>query len=99
MLSIFQSNRTYWDLPKNWGVNAFVEMLVQQDKLFEMDLRYTNYPSLRRYSWGHEATPFAAALTIKRNAFFSHGSAMFIHGIGGSANEIFVNSEQSEKTR
>ncbi len=36
-------------------------------------------------------------LSIKRGAYCSHATAMYVHGLGGDANTLFINSEQSEK--
>jgi predicted transcriptional regulator of viral defense system len=36
-------------------------------------------------------------LSAKRKSYLSHASALWVHGIGGSPRELFVNHEQGEK--
>jgi hypothetical protein len=47
--------------------------------------------------WGDKVSPVSLALSIKKDAFFSHGSAMWKHGLGEDSKNIFINKEQSKK--
>jgi len=84
-------------LPRSMNPNTFVEMLLSRTKMTQVKLNSPDYPRLLRYVWGAGVAPVLLALSIKRNSFCSHGSAMWIHGLGGSERHIFVNSEQSTK--
>jgi hypothetical protein len=58
----------------------------------------TPIPPLTRYSWKGAASPIAVALSIKKDdAFFSHASALWIHGLSNDDQNFFVNKEQSPK--
>jgi len=76
---------------------AFIKMLLRRTKMSEVTLASSDYPPLIRYIWDEKATPVSLALSIKRNAFISHGSAMWIHGLGSDENLISINVEQSKK--
>jgi hypothetical protein len=42
--------------------------------------------------------PISVALSImKKDAYFSHASAMWIHGLGKDHRNVFINKEQSQK--
>jgi|ERR1700676_700151 len=86
-----------WNLPRSMTKQTFIEMLLRRTKMSEVTLASSDYPPLIRYVWDKKATPVSLALSIKRNAFVSHGSAMWVHGIGGDENLIFINVEQSKK--
>jgi hypothetical protein len=93
---IFFAKRREWNLPRDMDHDAFVRMLVQRTKLSELILNSENYPTILRYSWG-PVQPLSVALSIKPSGYFSHGTALWIHGVGTIAEEIFVNREQSQK--
>ena len=63
----------------------------------QVSLKSSKYALLARYVWGKNVAPVLVALSAKPKAFCSHGSAMWIHKLGGDERHIFVNSEQSEK--
>lgn len=76
---------------------AFIDMLLRRTKMREVKLASSDYPSIIRYVWGKNVAPVSVALSIKRGAFLSHSSAMWIHGLGGDKNHIHINVEQSKK--
>lgn len=86
-----------WNLPSSMTPSTFLHMLLSRTNLTELRLR-SNYSSPRLFSWGSTASPLSVATSIKKDAaFFSHASAMWIHGLGENQKNIFVNKEQSEK--
>ena len=97
LVEIFWAKRREWNLPRNVDDDVFLQILVRRTNLTEVVLRSENYPAIFRYTWG-PPRPLPVALSIRPSGYFSHGTAMWIHGIGGRANEIFVNREQSHKT-
>jgi hypothetical protein len=97
LFSIFNSRRFDWNLPRSMSPQTFIDMLLHRTKMSQVSLTSPYYPPVLRYVWGANVAPVLLALSIKRGAFCSHGSAMWIHGLGGDEHRIFVNSEQSEK--
>jgi len=85
------------NLPRSMTPQPFVEMLLSTTKLQKLKLQSSDYPALLRYSWGKNASPVSVAVSVKNGAFFSHASAMWIHGLNRDHKNIFVNKEQSEK--
>jgi predicted transcriptional regulator of viral defense system len=86
------------NLPANMTFRAFQEMLLTETKLQEFRLRSSDYPAIRRYSWEPKASPVSVANSIMNdNWFYSHASAMWIHGLAKTHNHIFINKEQSQK--
>jgi len=94
---IFFAKKREWNLPRGMDDEAFVRMLVDRTKLLEIMLQSKHYPPILRYTLG-PAQPLSVALSIRPSGYFSHGTAMWIHGIGNTATDIFLNREQSEKT-
>jgi len=99
MESLFVDKAEEWNLPPSMTQQTFVQMLLRRTKLRELRLPSPTYSSLLRYGWGKNISPISIAVSIKDDAFFSHGSAMWIHGLGKDDKNIFINSEQSEKPR
>jgi hypothetical protein len=87
-----------WNLPPSMTLEAFVRVLRKNTKIRELRLHSPHYSSLLRYTGQTNVSPFSVAISImKKDAFFSHASAMWIHGIGEDHRNIFLNKEQSEK--
>jgi len=85
-----------WGLPR-MSQKQFIEFLLANTKMLQMTLKSANYPPLVRFVWGKDTSPLSVALSIKRSAYCSHGTAMWLHGLGGDGHKLFVNAEQSEK--
>ena len=93
---LFVEKNHEWNLPPSMTSYTFVQMLLTRTKLSELRLRSHHYSSLLRYSGEGKASPISVAISIKKDdAFFSHGSAMWIHGLSGDHKKIFLNREQS----
>jgi hypothetical protein len=87
-----------WNLPPSMTPYNFTQMLLTRSHLEKFQLRSKNYTSLALYSWQGAATPFSVALSLRtEQSFFSHASAMWIHGLRGDHKQIFLNKEQSAK--
>jgi hypothetical protein len=96
--SLFLEHTREWNLPPSMTAKTFVQMLLTRTNLKELRLRSPHYSSLLRYSWGDKPSTMSVAISIKtNNAFFSHASAMWIHGLSEDHQNIFINREQSEK--
>ena len=91
------ANSRKWQLPPRMGARTFIQLLLDETKLSKRTLRSPDYDSLVRYIWGDHISPLALALSIRKSAYLSHGSALWVHGLGGEERHIFVNTEQSDK--
>jgi len=87
-----------WNVPPRMTNETFREWLLQNTKITSVKLKSRSYPALTRYVWGRDTRPVSIALSIKRFSYCCHGTALWIHGLGGKSDEIFVNTEQSEKS-
>jgi hypothetical protein len=92
------SHLRQWGLPERMGARAFIQLLMDQKKLSPITLRSPDYSEIVRYTWrSHQVSPLAVALSIRKSAYLSHSTALWIHGLGGNARHLIVNVEQSEK--
>lgn len=98
--AILKEQRAGWRLAQSMGRADFVEFLVEKTSLREIVLSPLNHPQLEpvtRYVW-KEATPYELALSIKRNAYLCHATAVYLHGLTDLITKtIYVNYEQSPK--
>jgi hypothetical protein len=95
---VFHARKKDWNLPREMNEENFVQLLLRRTRLIKLTLRSQRYPAILRYTWG-PPQPLSLALSIRPSGYFSHGTAMWIHGIGDTSNDIYLNREQSEKTR
>src|SRR5208283_3512788 len=102
LASILTQHRSNWRLTQRTGTRTFIEYLVAKTSLNEVRLRVEAYPGANdmvRYVWG-QASPYALALSLKRNAYLCHGTAVFLHALTEQLpRTIYVNAEQSGKPR
>ena len=95
---LLAENSDQWNLPPSMTPKAFLRMLLKKTKLRELRLHSPHYSSLLRYTAQGNVSPISVALSIMKNdAYFSHASAMWIHGLGKDHRNVFVNKEQSQK--
>lgn len=93
---LFIEKHDEWNLPPSMTSYTFLQMLLTRTHLSQLRLRSRHYSSPILYSWEGKASPMSVALRIKKDsAFFSHESAMWIHGLNENHNNIFINNEQS----
>lgn len=86
-----------WGLPSNMTTRTFIQNILDQTKLAELRVPSLHYSPLLLYVWDKRISPLAVALSVRRDAYLSHGTALRLHGLGGNERQIFVNTEQSEK--
>jgi predicted transcriptional regulator of viral defense system len=95
---LFSEKAREWNLPRSMTHHSFMQMLLSRCRLERLHLRSKHYTSRVLYSWRGAATPFSVALSLqKEHSFFSHASAMWIHGLSEDHKQIFLNNEQSAK--
>lgn len=97
---ILETKRISWGLP--WSTNAvkFTSFLLSLN-LHEVKLRFLP-ETITRYFWGEEnfETLVRLCLTLKKNSYLSHSTAMFMHKLTNEVpKEIFVSWEQSPKPK
>jgi len=100
ILRILEENRAFWRLAKNTTTAKFLDFLVAKTDLHLEYLEPLNHPNaagISRYVW-KKASAYEIAVSMKREAYLCHGTAMFLHGLTDQIPaRIYVNSEQSPK--
>jgi len=90
---ILNENRDYWRLG-NITFPEFVERMEENTPLREVRLEFPNRPVIR-YCWG-DALPFELAQSINPDGYFSHYTAVHLHGLTQQVPKvIYFNIEQS----
>jgi len=97
---LLEQNRAFWRLAQNTTTAKFLKFLLEKTDLHLEYLEPSNHPNapgISRYVW-KEASAYEVALSMKREAYLCHGTAMFLHGLTEQIpSRIYVNSEQSPK--
>lgn len=97
---ILAQNREIWHLAKSTSTADFIKFLTEKSEMKLQVLAPTNHPNTPeaiRFIW-KKATDYEVALSLKREAYLSHATAMFVHGLTDQIPfRIYVNSEQSPK--
>ena len=87
-------------MAKNTTTAKFIEFLRKTTNLhleYLEPLNHPNVPGISRYVW-KEASAYEIALSMKREAYLCHGTAMYLHSLTEQIpSRIYVNSEQSPK--
>src|SRR5262245_9009684 len=72
-----------WGLPANLYTPGFVKFLLSEAILKEIVLQAKSHKAKEtRYIRGRPS-PYAVAVSLRRNAYLCHGSAVFLHGLTG----------------
>lgn len=96
---IFAEEHDAWRLPDNLRFTKFLELLLAETKLQEVVLKSENYPDREetRFVWGSPSV-YSIALSLRKNSYLSHGSAVFLHGLNDQIPKtVYLNCEQSPK--
>ncbi len=84
------------------GITAtqLVPYLTEKGLLSDVSLESeSDYAPIRRLC-APDASPFELALSLRKNSYLCHATAVFLHGLTDQVPQtIYVNSEQSEKPR
>ncbi len=93
LTSILSSQRDFWRLTQDTTTPSFAKFLTQQAKLKRFDFPFP-YRKETRYAWGNVHL-LEVLLTIKKNAYFTHYTAVKMHGLTEQVPKtIYVNHEQ-----
>ncbi len=96
---ILEQNRAFWRLSSHTGLQKFIEFLLEKSDLHIKEIVPVNHhiSAIYRYVW-KEASAFEVALSLKRDAYFCHGTAVAIHGLNDQIPQrLYLNKEQSPK--
>jgi len=97
--SVLDANRNRWNLAEGTTARALIAFLLEKTRLREVRLHSRRYPAILRYSWG-EPSPYQLGLSVRRGAYLSHGTAVFLHSLTDKIPKtVYVNREQSVKPR
>jgi predicted transcriptional regulator of viral defense system len=78
--------------------SEFIEALLREEMVQRIKLESSTYPGFVRYAPPAAATPFTVALSLRRDSYLSHASAVFLHGLTDQLpRRIYANCEQSRK--
>jgi hypothetical protein len=97
--SILTQHREFWRLAQSTTTPVFLRFLIDKTPMTKVNIVAVHHSasSAVRYIW-KEASPYEIALSLKRNAYLCHATAVFLHGLTEQIpSRIFVNSEQSPK--
>jgi predicted transcriptional regulator of viral defense system len=95
--NLFTENRREWGLRNEVSFRRFLEFLLSETDLTEIELQSENYRNEFRYTWNNPSV-YAVALSLKPNSYLTHGSAVFLHGLTDQLpGRIYINYEQSPK--
>ena len=97
LASVLEAHRAQWKLPQRMTTPGFQDFLLRESKLHEVTLVSEDYADVTRFVWD-DASLFEIALSIRPDAYFSHGTAVYLHGLTDELPKtIYVNKEQSPK--
>ena len=95
---IFFDYRTYWRLSFNTYVKDLINFLIKEGKLKQYTFEFPDR-KIVRYVW-ERASLFKIISTLRENSYFSHYSAVYLHGLTEQfPKTIYLNYEQSKKPR
>jgi len=88
-------------IPRSMSISRLSRVLIEEGGIKEIELlregRKTSQGSKNRFIRG-EVSPFEIGLSIRRDSYLSHSSAVFLHGLTEQIPKtIYVNKEQSPK--
>lgn len=107
LLEILNLHRDEWGLPSSFHGAKLLSYLKEQGGLEALEIKPEPRPdrgsvvlsqeTFTRYAWG-EVSAYAVAQTLRTEAYLSHASAVFLHGLTEQIPKvIYVNKEQSPK--
>lgn len=98
LLQFLTSQRRRWSLPKSMTLPQFLAFLVQEVGIQKIALAFPHRTETR-YLW-NKPTLYEIAISINRNGYLSHHSAMFLHHLTQQPPETtYLNVEQPKKPR
>ncbi len=100
LAEVLEQQRGVWKVAASINATAFVEFLLESTRFREAEVKPVNHPEsarVVRYVW-QGASPFQMGLSLRKGAYLSHATAVFLHGLTDQIPRVvYVNSEQSAK--
>ena len=97
MAKILYKHRSFWRLPVNLSLNDFIGLMTDNTKLREYQVRFPTVHFIK-FAWGH-ITPFTLAMSLKKSCYFTHYTALFLHGLTEQVPKmIYLTSELTKKS-
>jgi hypothetical protein len=94
--SVVRELRNLWRLNRYITIDEFIKFLLDETNLKQIKFRFPSQ-KIERYLWG-QVSPYKLALSLKPNAYFSHYTAMWLHGLTEHIpRTIYLKCEQLEK--
>ncbi len=91
--AILSQKRDFWRLAQRTNTQQFIKFLAENSKLKKLDFPFP-YRTEVRYIWG-EVPLLEVLLTLKKDAYFSHYTAVRMHGLTEQVPKIiYLNHEQ-----
>lgn len=102
LAGILHKQRDEWGLAVSTNTDSFIALLSTKGSLRSIQITPDEIHSeariLTRYIWG-SPSPYSIGLSTFKNAYLSHGTAVFLHGLNDHIPRrvIYVNHEQTPK--
>ncbi len=95
--SIFSENGKSWRIPSDASLSNILKFLSEEMGVVEIDIASTYDFKDKRFIW-EGASAYEVAASLRKNAYLSHGSAVFLHSLNDQIpHTIYINYEQSAK--
>jgi hypothetical protein len=79
------------------NAEQILKFLLEEEVLCKAEFRSPKYPPIVRYLWGHPSS-YQLAISLRRNSFLCHRTALVLHGLEQPSKLIYVNQEQTPKS-
>jgi predicted transcriptional regulator of viral defense system len=98
LADVLHHSRHIWHLAASPTVQDFIGFLTKHGHLRARRFRSKAYgQEITRYAW-REVSPYEMAMSLKARAYFSHATAVTLHGLAKPGSKtIYLNVEQSPK--
>lgn len=94
LYEIFREKRL---IRNSMSISSFTKWATEKNLLKEISLHYSHGKAPARYST-QEFSPYELALSLRKNAYLSHGTAAFLLGLTNEEPQtVYLNVEQSSK--
>lgn len=85
----------------DWGTYAIsrqeiIDFILENSLLRSVSINSPKYRSITRYIRG-DPSAYQMALSLRRNSFLCHRTALELHGLANISTTIYVNQEQADK--
>jgi len=95
--AIFSENKKTWHIPSDASLSKIIKFLSNELRMVETEIIATYDFTEKRFIWG-KGNAYEVAVSLRKNSYLSHGSAVFIHGLNDQIPKIiYLNYEQSKK--